>query len=157
MDIHRCRFIPYPASAINALAFSHTSSTNAKSKTPPSLRLAIGRANGDIEIWDPLGGSWLQETILRGGKNRSIEGLAWIQDPDDVDRSGYKVPGRLRLFSIGYSPAVTEWDLAAGKPLRHSSGNRGEIWCMAAQQKDASPPKSDCRSYEEHLALEDRA
>jgi U3 small nucleolar RNA-associated protein 4 len=37
------------------------------------------------------------------------------------------------LFSIGYSAAVTEWDLEQGRPLRHSSGNYGEIWCLAAQ------------------------
>lgn len=41
----------------------------------------------------------------------------------------------LRLFSIGYSTSVTEWDLAEGKPRRHSGGNYGEIWCMAVQPK----------------------
>lgn len=153
MDIHRCRFIPYPSSSINALAFSHPSHSNAKLKPPPSLRLAIGRANGDIELWNPLEGSWYQETILRGGKERSIEGLAWVQDPDEIDKSGYKRSGKLRLFSIGYSQVITEWDLAAGKPLRHSSGNGGETWCMAAQPKDTAPPKLDSRSDEEQAVL----
>lgn len=157
MDIHRCRFIPYPSSSINALAFSHTSPPNAKSKPPPSLRLAIGRANGDIELWNPLDRSWLQETILRGGKDRSIEGLAWVQDPDEIDKSGYKRPGKLRLFSIGYSQVVTEWDLAAGKPLRHSSGNGGETWCMAAQPRDTAPPRLDSRSDEEQAFLTAKA
>ncbi|MCJ1470155.1 U3 small nucleolar RNA-associated protein [Pseudocyphellaria aurata] len=133
MDIHRCRFVPYPRFAINALAFSHPSSLNATSKEYSTLRLAIGRANGDIEIWNPLNGIWLQEMVLHGGKDRSIEGLVWTQDPDDVDRQGRKTPGKLRLFSIGYSTAVTEWDLALGKPLRHSAGNFGELWCIAAQ------------------------
>ena len=135
MDIHRCRFVPYPPSAINALAFSHPSSLTSPGKGPSSLRLAIGRANGDIEIWNPLRGAWYQESIFRGGRNRSIEGLVWTQDPEDVDKRGNTVPGRLRLFSIGYSTAVTEWDLGRGKPLRHSAGNYGEIWCMAAQPK----------------------
>ena len=138
MDIHRCRFVPYPPSAINALAFTHPSCASINSKastTPQSLRLAIGRASGDIEIWNPSGGHWNQESILRSGKDRSIEGLAWVQDPEDVDRHGYKIPGKLRLFSIGYSTSVTEWDLAAGKPKKHAGGNYGEIWCMAAQPK----------------------
>lgn len=135
MDIHRCRFVPYPPSAINALAFSHNSTPDLRSKGPPNLRLAIGRANGDIEIWNPLRGSWFQESIIRGGKGRSVEGLVWIQDPEDVDKNGYKTPGKLRLFSIGYSTVVTEWDLASGTPARHSTGNYGEIWCMAAQPK----------------------
>jgi U3 small nucleolar RNA-associated protein 4 len=135
MDIHRCRFVPYPPSAINALAFSHTSTPNSPSKGPPNLRLAIGRANGDIELWNPLKGAWYQESIFRGGNDRSIEGLVWTQDPEDVDKNGDKIAGKLRLFSIGYSTAVTEWDLASGRPARHSAGNYGEIWCMAAQAK----------------------
>lgn len=133
MDVHRCRFVPYPPSAINAVAFSHPSSLTSKTKDFPTLRLAIGRANGDIEIWNPLNGEWFQESILRGGKDRSIEGLVWTQDPDDFDKHGSKVAGRIRLFSIGYSAVMTEWDLALGKPLRHSAGNYGEIWCIAAQ------------------------
>ena len=148
MDIHRCRFVPYPPSAINALAFSHGSLPNLRSKGPPNLRLAIGRANGDIEIWNPLKGAWFQESIIRVGKDRSVEGLAWTQDPEDVDKTGYKMPGKLRLFSIGYSSAVTEWDLASGRPSRHSSGNYGEIWCMAAQPKGSSVKDSTSPSQE---------
>lgn len=135
MDIHRCRFVPYPLSAINALAFSHPSSPTNPGKGPSSLRLAIGRANGDIEIWNPLRGAWYQESIIRGAKDRSIEGLVWTQDPEEVNKSGNIMPGKLRLFSIGYSTAVTEWDLGTGRPVRHSAGNYGEIWCMAAQPK----------------------
>ncbi|KAL8714516.1 MAG: hypothetical protein Q9220_001464 [cf. Caloplaca sp. 1 TL-2023] len=133
MDVHRCRFVPYPPAAINALAFSHSSNLSTSSKGPPTLRLAVGRANGDIEIWNPLRGAWHQESIFRGGKDRSIEGLAWTQDPEEEDKNGFKTPGRLRLFSIGYSDAVTEWDLGSGRPMRHTSGNYGELWCIAAQ------------------------
>ena len=157
MDVHRCRFVPYPSSAINALAFSHPSFLEAKTKPPPNLRLAIGRANGDIEIWNPLKGSWSQESVLRGGKDRSVEGLAWIKDPDDLDKKGYKVPGNLRLFSIGYSQAVTEWDLAAGKPLRHSSGNHAEIWCLAAQPKSSSPTRKPTMTEDDYAKLENEA
>ena len=157
MDVHRCRFVPYPSSAINALAFSHHSSLDARSKPPTTLRLALGRANGDIEIWNPLNGAWLQEGILRGGKDRSIEGLAWVSDPVEQDKRGYKTPGKIRLFSIGYSQVVTEWDLMAGRPLRHSPGNYGEIWCMAAQPKDRLPQKTSSRSDEEQSALETQA
>ena len=135
MDIHRCRFVPYPATAINALAFSHPSSPSRDKRPPSTLRLAIGRSNGDIEIWDPKDGIWVQETIMRGGKDRSIEGLAWTHDLEDESLDGSKIAGRLRLFSIGYSTAITEWNLALGKPARHSSDKYGEIWCMAAQPR----------------------
>ena len=43
-QVHRCRFVDYVPAAINALAFS-----------PPSGKgqmLAVGRENGDIELWN---------------------------------------------------------------------------------------------------------
>ncbi|KAH0536987.1 hypothetical protein FGG08_006189 [Glutinoglossum americanum] len=141
MEVHRCRFVPYPPSTINALAFSHLSTNFRKAQVPSALRLAVGRANGDIEIWNPLGGAWFHETTFRGGKDRSIEGLVWIQEPDEEGENGIKIDGKLRLFSIGYSTAVTEWDLDLGRPLRHTSGNYGEIWCLAAQPKWQPPTK----------------
>ncbi|KAH8693748.1 putative small nucleolar ribonucleoprotein complex subunit [Talaromyces proteolyticus] len=136
MELHRCRFVPYNPQAINALEFSHPPS-KAGGQGAQTLRLAVGRANGDIEIWNPLRGAWFQETIIRGGKDRTIEGLAWTLDPveDSPDGSGLKLPGRLRLFSIGYTNTVTEWDLENGKPARHSSGSYGEIWCLTAQPR----------------------
>ena len=131
MEVHRCRFVPYPPSTINALAFSHIPISKDQKAPPP--RLAVGRANGDIEIWNPLNGSWLQEMIIRGGVDRSVDGLVWIQDPNEVDANGRTIIGRSRLFSVGYTTTVTEWDLENGRPLRQASGNHGEIWCLAAQ------------------------
>ena len=138
MDIHRCRFVPYPPSAINALAFSKSSSHGHSAEEPLTLRLAIGRVNGNIELWNPNSGSWYLENVFRGGKDRSIEGLVWTQDPDEIGKNGLKIAGKLRLFSIGYSIAVTEWDLATGKPARHASGNFGDLWCIAAQPRGTS-------------------
>lgn len=141
MDVHRCRFIPYPPSAINSLAFTHTSGVASRNQP---LRLAIGRANGDIELWDPRKGAWIHETTFRGGRGRSVEGLCWIQDPDEEgeERGGKKfvTHGRLRLFSIGYSSAVTEWDLYTGLPLRESGGSLSEVWCIAAQPRYVAKP-----------------
>ncbi|KAI5291425.1 U3 small nucleolar RNA-associated protein [Ascosphaera aggregata] len=133
MDVHRCRFVPYNPHAINALAFSHPPSADTPGRGVPTLRLAIGRANGDIEIWNPQRGAWVQETILRGGKDRSIEGLSWTIDPVEELHDGSKIPGKIRLFSIGASEAVTEWDLATGLPARHLSANFGEIWSLSVQ------------------------
>ncbi|EXJ96114.1 hypothetical protein A1O1_01240 [Capronia coronata CBS 617.96] len=133
MDIHRCRFVQYPPHSINALAFSHSS--DSKHKAPSDLRLAIGRNNGDIELWNPRNGLWVQETTLRGSKDTTIEQLAWTQDTlfnDDAP-----VPkdsqGPLRLFSTAGTSSVTEWDLSTGSPKRRAEGNFGDIWCFAAQ------------------------
>jgi U3 small nucleolar RNA-associated protein 4 len=135
MDVHRARFVPYPGSAINALAFSASNDIELGRGGVANLRLAVGRANGDIEIWNPSKGSFVQETIFRGGKDRSVEGLAWIQEPEESDSTGKTSPGKLRLFSIGYSSTVTEWNLSTGLPLRQSSGNHSEVWCLAAQPR----------------------
>ncbi|KAM5355237.1 hypothetical protein ACJ41O_001883 [Fusarium nematophilum] len=136
MDVHRCRFVPYKPSAINAIAFSHPKT---RSAIQASLaRLAIGRANGDIEIWNPSNGSWNQELVIPGGKDRSVDGLVWVNEPDQDLGDGRVVAGKSRLFSIGYTSTVTEWDLEKGKPKRHASGQHGDIWCMAAQ-----PPATD--------------
>ncbi|KAF2691897.1 WD40 repeat-like protein [Lentithecium fluviatile CBS 122367] len=148
MDIHRSRFVPFPSSAINALAFSHADPTD-DGKDPECLRLAIGRANGNIEIWNPAYGAWVQERVFCGGKDRSVEGLAWTQEPDRKDDQGRIILGRLRLFSIGYSSSVTEWDLATGLPLRHSNGNHSEVWCFAAQPKAKPTPKGSVAQEED--------
>ncbi|EPS42160.1 hypothetical protein H072_3832 [Dactylellina haptotyla CBS 200.50] len=130
MDIHRCRFVDYTPSKIHALAFSHPSEFNPQSHhLPVSLRLAIGRSNGSIEIWNPT--TWFHESTLHGGQHRSIEGLAWIR------QSHYSIKHTelLRLFSIGNSTVVTEWDLVTGKPLAHFDCGKGVIWSIAAQPK----------------------
>ncbi|KAF4984770.1 hypothetical protein FZEAL_131 [Fusarium zealandicum] len=135
MDVHRCRFVPYKPSAINAIAFSHPKTRSALQAS--LARLAIGRANGDIEIWNPSNGSWNQELVIPGGKDRSVDGLVWVNEPDQDLGDGRVVAGKSRLFSIGYTSTVTEWDLEKGKPKRHASGQHGDIWCMAAQPATA--------------------
>ncbi|KAK3943709.1 quinon protein alcohol dehydrogenase-like superfamily [Diplogelasinospora grovesii] len=134
MDIHRCRFVPCPASAINAVAFTHSSLPAKKSlQKNVQVRLAIGRANGDIEIWNPLNGAWHQEVVIQGGADRSIDGLVWVTDPDEEVGEGNIIHGRSRLFSIGYTTTVTEWDLEKAKAKKHASGQHGDIWCLAIQ------------------------
>jgi U3 small nucleolar RNA-associated protein 4 len=141
MDVHRCRFVPYQPSAINAIAFSHPKTRT--SKQAALARMAIGRANGDIEIWNPANGIWHQELVVRGGKDRSIDGLVWFNEPDQDLGDGKTLVGRPRLFSIGYTSTVTEWDLEKGKPKRHASGQHGDIWCIAAQPPASSLDKSN--------------
>ena len=58
--------------------------------------------------------------------------------------------GKLRLFSTGYSEVVTEWNLAEGRPLRHSQSNHGEIWCMTAQPKGQSPARLESQDEDDY-------
>jgi len=132
MDIHRCRFVPYPPQPVNALAFSHPS--DPKRRSPSDLRLAVGRNNGDLEIWNPLHGNWTQEIVLKGASGTIVEQVAWTQDVIDATERG-----PLRLFSTGGSTSVVEWDLNTGVPKRQVEGNFGDIWCFAAQPQAKSP------------------
>lgn len=116
--VHRARFVDYNGSNITALAFSHASKL--EKRTPSDLRLALGRSNGDIEIWNPRSG-WCQETLIQGGTGRTIEGLVWSNNPGEP----------LRLFSIGGSTVVTEWDLKTRLPLKNHDCNAGVIWSVA--------------------------
>lgn len=85
----------------------------------------------------------MQEKVFPGGKDRSVEGLVWTQEPDELNKQGKIIPGRLRLFSIGYSSSITEWDLVTGLPACHSSGSHSEVWCFAAEpRRKANPKKS---------------
>ncbi|KAG0338153.1 U3 small nucleolar RNA-associated protein [Podila humilis] len=134
MEVHRCRFVEHFPSAINALAFApHT--------TRPVL--ACGRANGDIELWNPKY-EWTLEKTIPGGKNTSVEALAWAhqtvltEDDDfwDSEREKQQAVKKLiktppRLFSAGLNAVVTEWDLTSLKPKRSVDSHGGAVWCMA--------------------------
>lgn len=117
MDIHRCRFVDYTPHTITATKFSHKSSASAP--IPGDLRLAVGRSNGDIEIWNPRY-NWTHELTLPGSNGRSIEGLCWSTQENETPR----------LFSIGGSTYITEWDLKTLKPLTNYDCNAGIIWSI---------------------------
>ena len=136
MDIHRSRFVPYPTAAVSSIAFSRPNDAGYEGPLPP-LKLAIGRCNGSIEIWNPQNGLWVQEKILQG-ERCSIDALVWTHDPDEFDADGRRTAGPQRLFSIASSPVVTEWNLATGAPGRRSTGNFSEVWCLAAQPRARS-------------------
>lgn len=120
--VHRSRFVDATLGHITALSFSHKSTSKI---TPGDLRLALGRSNGNIEIWNPRD-NWYQELVIQGGKERSIEGLCWCELPNEP----------LRLFSIGGSTSVTEWDLSTGLPLLNYDCNSGVIWSIAINESN---------------------
>lgn len=127
MDIHRCSFLDYTPESITSCAFSHESNLN--EITPKNFRLAIGRADGSIEIWNPHNSrsKWVLETIIPGSMGNSIEGLIWSSNNDK------NLPPR--LFSIGGSTILTEWDLTTGIPLKNYDCNAGVIWSISINSK----------------------
>ena len=143
MDLHRCRVSARGHAPINALAFSCTAANrdyHGMVNSSP-LRLAIGRVNGEIEIWVIESGIWGQEQILQSGHGRSIEGLVWFQG-EQMTSSQYSATtvegshgpewGYPTLLSIGYSTMVTAWSLKTGLPVQHIDAEHGTIWCLSA-------------------------
>lgn len=123
MDIHRCSFVDYTPESISCCAFSHDS--NLDEITPKNFRLAVGRADGTIEIWNPHNSrsKWVIENLIPGSKGNCIEGLVWSSQNDKT------LPPR--LFSIGGSTILTEWDLNTGIPLKNFDCNAGVIWSIS--------------------------
>jgi U3 small nucleolar RNA-associated protein 4 len=69
---------------------------------------------------------------LKGGKGRSVEGLAWIPAPI------FQQHAPNRLFSIGSSTYLTEWDVTTGIPKHHLDSNAGAIWSLAGSPDGAT-------------------
>ena len=126
----RCRFVNYTPSAINALAFEQHASVEddeddaggvgggsaaAAAVAPKPTRLAISRANGDIELWN-VSHDWHLERFIRGGEDASVESIAWANG---------------RLFSAGLHSTVTEYDLKTLMPKASVDSFGGPVWTIA--------------------------
>ena len=120
MEVHRCRFVDYTPHTITSLAFSYPSTAKF---APNDLRLAVGRNNGDVEIWNPKN-KWVHELTLYGAKEQSVEGLVWCSPEGESPR----------LFSIGGTTKLTEWDLKTGKVLLEYDCNAAIIWSLAKNE-----------------------
>lgn len=66
---------------------------------------------------------------MYGGKDRSIEALVWATTTSSEGTGEAQTPPR--LFSIGGSTFVTEWDLQTGLPLVQVDSNSSMIWSIA--------------------------
>ncbi|CEG65053.1 U3 small nucleolar RNA-associated protein [Rhizopus azygosporus] len=138
MEVHRCRFVEYQPAAINALDFTPS--------TVKRIRLAVGRANGNIEIWDPTHNYRLEKT-LPGGQDLSVESLVWahqnVLTDIDEDSTPEEVAKELeelleqppRLFSSGLNPYITEWDTTTMTIKKTCDSNGGAVWCLAVNSK----------------------
>ncbi|CAG8433076.1 10705_t:CDS:10 [Diversispora eburnea] len=116
MYVHRCRFVDFMPAAINALAF-----------TPPTTQplLACGRANGNIEIWNPQT-QWNLEKTIPGEKNTSVEALTWVHQTNLSDTES-KPP---RLFSGSSNGMIIEWDTTTLRQKKSNDSYGGAIWCL---------------------------
>ena len=79
MDIHRVRFVEYDPQPIHCLSFHEGESG--------SIKLALSRSDGSIEVWISSDGeSFYKQIWIPGRTDFSIEALVWCGE---------------RLFSAG--------------------------------------------------------
>lgn len=119
VQIHRCRFMDCERPGVSSIAFNYPS-VGPKSYAPSDLRFAVGRMNGDIEIWNPH--YWNCDLIIPGAEGRTIEDLAWVCDAET---------SQFRLFTVGGSDTIVEWDLSTGIPSQMIRSDAGVVWALS--------------------------
>ncbi|KAL1525524.1 hypothetical protein AB1Y20_020380 [Prymnesium parvum] len=110
--IHRCRFVEQTPHAVESLEFE-----------PEGSRLAVLRANADIELWRMVEGQVHCEAKIAGMIDAPVRRLAWSA------RSDRHPAGR--LFSCGLHGLVTEWDPRSLSAVRSFDSVGGAAWSMA--------------------------
>jgi U3 small nucleolar RNA-associated protein 4 len=111
--VHRCRFVDLVPHAIEWLEFE-----------PGCNRLAVLRANADIEIWSLLPCGWHCELCIPGVVDTPVRRLVF----------GSRMPaatGDYRLFSCGLHGTLTEWDLRRLSPRKSWDSYGGAAWAMS--------------------------
>eukprot|EP01094_Clydonella_sp_ATCC50884_P018314 TRINITY_DN3371_c4_g1_i2.p1 TRINITY_DN3371_c4_g1~~TRINITY_DN3371_c4_g1_i2.p1 ORF type:complete len:843 (+),score=216.69 TRINITY_DN3371_c4_g1_i2:102-2630(+) len=148
--VHRCRFVEWTPQQITAIALS-----------PSETLAAVGRDDGNIEMWCLENNEWFVSGVLHGPKGSSCHSIVWVDEgraaevvlgSDGVTvaeasaaESGPWESERLRgrLFSAGLSGIITEWDLRLLVPKRVVDSYGGPVWCLSAT-KDGTRLAAAC-------------
>ncbi|KAI0963283.1 hypothetical protein AcW1_000403 [Taiwanofungus camphoratus] len=146
LAVHRCRFVDYAPSAITALCFPPLrlpsikgKKSTAKVKALKFGVLAVGRANGNIEVCEWTGPdnkyqapqAWVVRKTLAGPYPSKVESLAFaIKFPDQLAEDEVPSLANLRLFSAGGGSELVEWDLERACVRRTISSQGGSIWSV---------------------------
>ncbi|TFY72623.1 hypothetical protein EVG20_g365 [Dentipellis fragilis] len=149
LSVHRCRFVDYTPSAITCLAFpplplpsiKGKRKANTSRRVPKVGMLAVGRANGNIELCEWTGSqqeieapqAWVVTKTLAGPSASKVDSIALtLRFPQSVDIDEVPATADLRLFSTGGGNELLEWDIAKGYVRRSLSSQGGSIWSIAA-------------------------
>ncbi|KAM8710953.1 hypothetical protein ACLKA7_017566 [Drosophila subpalustris] len=102
-NVHNVRFYTIKPRAVVSLAYTHALKC-----------LALSREDGAIELWDMKHAPYLNR-VIQLTPETAVEDLAW---------SGQ------RLFSVGLSGKLIEWDLNTLQPRHEQSPTGNALWCL---------------------------
>ncbi|XP_063168846.1 U3 small nucleolar RNA-associated protein 4 homolog isoform X2 [Candoia aspera] len=108
-QVHRARLFAFVPAGVRCLA--------APGARPPRRRLAAGRLDGAVELYD-LQANGAQEKVIPGHEARVAEALCWAAGE--------------RLFGAGLGGAVVEYDLERLRVKCSVDAFGGPLWSMAA-------------------------
>ncbi|PVU84995.1 hypothetical protein BB560_007189, partial [Smittium megazygosporum] len=113
--------------------------------------MAVGRSNGDIELWNCVKGFSLERTIP-GPTGVSLESMVWShqtqltkddlefydtpQEQEEAIQSLKNTPPR--LFSAGLNGAIIEWNISTMLPKAAVDSYGGAVWCMAVNNSQTT-------------------
>ncbi|XP_005101778.1 U3 small nucleolar RNA-associated protein 4 homolog [Aplysia californica] len=120
LQVHHVRFFNCQPQTINCICHDST-----------SQRVAVSRSDGSVEILGTQD-NWIQELVLPGSSDASVEALAWAQG---------------RLFAAGLGGNIVELDMVTQSAKETVSSNAGPVWCLttnAAQDQLAAGTEDGC-------------
>ena len=112
VKVHRCRFVEAVPQAVECVEFD-----------PRGGRLAVLRANADIEVWSLALGGWFCESRLAGAADAPVRRVAWGAHDPAFPRG--------RLFTCGLHGMISEWDLCTLSSTASCDSYGGAAWSMA--------------------------
>eukprot|EP01084_Bolivina_argentea_P282786 484144_1 len=133
VEVHVCRFIDYKPSTICA-ADLHSNNKHC----------AIGRENGNIEIWD-LNGSFIERIIPGKGAN-TVQSLLWL------NTTNTKSNNTLRLISCGLDGWVMEYNLETLSIKSKISSNGYAIWNIAQSSNQQNKNNNNNNNNNENIS-----
>ena len=114
LQMHRCRFVQWNPTAVNALSFN-TSFT----------LLAVGRADSSIELRSADAKTVYKKIPGVSDKTGRVQALCWLKD----ERGGE------HLVSAGLHGLISVWDLSSMRERQTEASMGGSVWCMRANSK----------------------
>lgn len=146
LSVHRCRFVDFTPAGVTALAFPPLSLPSPKGKKAvvrhalKFANLAVGRANGNIEICEWTGSenelrapqAWVVKKTIAGPYPSKVDSLAFtLRNPYEVSPDETPSLSDLRLFSAGGGNELAEWDIDRACIKRTLPSQGGSIWCIS--------------------------